>query len=72
MQKWYFNIVAKLTISSAFKTRLSDKLMDLGNYTAVGLVIGQFVAGQQISQETLVGGIIGAAILYLAGYIVSS
>lgn len=64
--------MAKLKISSAFKTRLSDKLMDLGNYVAVGLVIGQFVAGKQISQDMLIGGIIGTAILYLAGYIVSS
>lgn len=63
--------MAKVKISVAFRARLSEKLMDLGNFVAVGLVIGQFVASEQISQDMLIGGIIGTAILYLAGYIVS-
>lgn len=63
--------MGKLKVSSAFRTRLSEKLMDLGNYTAVGLVIGQFITDKPLSQDMLVGGIIGTAILYLAGYIIS-
>lgn len=63
--------MAKLKISSAFRARLSEKIMDLGNYVAVGLVVGQFVTGKQIAQDILIGGIVGTVILYLAGYIVS-
>ena len=63
--------MAKVKISSAFRARLSEKLLDLGNFVTVGLVIGQFVVGQQISLETLIIGITGTVILYLAGYIAS-
>ena len=63
--------MAKIKNSSDFKTRLSDKLMDLGNYVAVGTVIGQFIAEKPVSQDILVGGIIGTLLLYLAGYFVS-
>lgn len=46
--------------------------MDLGNFIAAGLVIGQFVGSKEFSEMTLVLGIIGTAIFYFAGYIVSS
>lgn len=45
--------------------------MDLGNYSAVGLIIGQFVAGKPISQDLLIAGIVSTAVLYLASYIIS-
>jgi len=64
--------VAKVKISSAFRTRLSEKLMDLENYAAVGLVIGQFATGVKISESLLLLGLSSAVILYIAGYIISS
>lgn len=64
--------MSKIKISGDFRARLSDKLMDLGNYTAVGLVIGQLIADKPISQDLLIGGIIGTGVFYLAGYIVST
>lgn len=64
--------MAKLKISSTFRVKLSDKLMDLGNYAAVGLVIGQFATGAELSVSLLLLGIGSAVILYIAGYIISS
>ncbi|MBI4038682.1 hypothetical protein HY384_01850 [Candidatus Daviesbacteria bacterium] len=63
--------MVKVKISNAFRVRLSEKLMDLGNFVAAGLVIGQLVTNTQISQGILIGGIIGTVILYIAAYIVS-
>lgn len=61
-----------MKISPAFRTRLSEKLMDLGNYAAVGLVIGQFATGVKVSESLLLLGLSSAVILYIAGYIISS
>lgn len=58
-------------ISADFRARLSEKLMDLGNYAAVGLIIGQFATGIRVSEELLLLGISSAMILYIAGYIIS-
>ena len=52
-------LMSKVKISNAFRTRLSEKLMDLGNFAAVGLVIGQFVSDKQVSLDILLIGIIG-------------
>ncbi len=46
--------------------------MDLENYAAVGLVIGQFATGVKISESLLLLGLSSAVILYIAGYIISS
>ena len=64
-------IVAKLKFSSAFRNTLSEKLMDLGNYAAVGLVIGQLVSKSEFSNVLLLLGISSTAILYFAGYVIS-
>lgn len=59
----------KLRITSAFRIRLSEKLMDLGNYVVVGLVIGQ-LATHQFSMDLFVIGIVGAIEFYLAALII--
>lgn len=63
--------MAKLKITSAFRTRLSEKLMDLGNFVAVGLVISQFAFEKDFSMSSLIIGIIGTVIIYFAGYAIS-
>lgn len=62
---------SKIKISVSFRIRLSEKLMDLGNYTAVGLVLGQFATGTEFSVSLLLLGISSAIILFIAGYIIS-
>ncbi|MBI3577219.1 hypothetical protein HY086_04235 [Candidatus Gottesmanbacteria bacterium] len=42
----------QLRFSKDFRSRLSDKLMDLGNVTAGALVLGQFVSGLVARKET--------------------
>lgn len=63
--------MAKLKITSAFRTRLSEKLMDLGNFVAVGLVISQFAFEKDFSMSSLIIGIIGTVVIYFAGYAIS-
>lgn len=63
--------MAKLKISSAFRARFSEKLMDLGNFVAAGLVIGQFVSGKELSMELLFAGFIGTLTCYLGAYLIN-
>lgn len=62
--------MAKIKITPAFRARLSEKLMDLGNFVAVGLVISQFVS-KDFSISTLFLGVSGTILLYFGGYITS-
>ncbi len=68
LKKCYRKNVAKGKISPKYRQKLSEKLMDLGNYVAVGLVIGQFVEGK-FSVERLVAGIIGTLSCYFVSYL---
>lgn len=45
--------------------------MDLGNYAAVGLVIGQFVTGSEFSEMALRLGISTTVVLYITAYLLS-
>lgn len=64
--------MAKLKVSSAFSIRLSEKLMDLGNFVAVGLVIGQFVSGKGFSTEQFLAGIFLTILCYIIGYVIGN
>jgi hypothetical protein len=59
----------KIKITPAFKVRLSEKLMDLGNYVLVGLVISQ-LAIHQLSPDLFIIGVVCGIELYLAAYII--
>ncbi len=52
--------MARKKISPAFRARLSEKLMDLGNYVVVGLVLAQFVSGSQFDPPRFIAGMIVA------------
>jgi hypothetical protein len=54
----------KPKFSKAFKDRLSEKLMDLGNLTFVALVVGQFVDIVHFSIPVVAIGIVFALACY--------
>ena len=60
-----------MRFSAKFRSRLSEKLMDLGNLVAAALIIGQFISDREFSVTLFIIGMILAIILYLASYIVS-
>ncbi len=59
-----------IKLTPAFTSRLSEKLMDLGNYFIVGLIIGQ-LATHQFSLDSMILGLVSAVELYLASLIIS-
>lgn len=63
--------MARKKISAQFRARLSEKLMDLGNYVAVGLVIAQFVSGSQFDLNRFLVGMIVTGLCYVISYIIS-
>lgn len=60
--------MAKTKVSPQFRTKLSEKLMDLGNLVAVSLAIGQFISGQTFSMALFVSGIGVLLLCYLVSY----
>ena len=64
--------VKRLVFRAQFRSRLSEKLMELGNLVLVGLTLGQFVASKSFSTEQFVTGIILAIACYITSYIVGS
>jgi hypothetical protein len=62
--------VARIKIKPEFRSKFSEKLMDLGNLVAAALVFGQFIAGKEFSMTLFVIGIILMIALYVASYIV--
>ena len=62
----------KIKISDAFRARLSEKLMDLGNFIAIGMVIGQFVSGKAFSTEQFLAGIFLTILCYIIGFVISN
>lgn len=53
-----------------FAEKFSDKLMDIANLTAGGLVIGQFISGQPFQIRLAVAGVIVWVALYGGAYLV--
>lgn len=58
----------KSKLNTTFRIQLSDKLMDLGNYVAIGLVFGQFVTST-FSVDVFIIGFAFTLICYIMGYI---
>lgn len=61
--------MARFRIKKEFRSRLSEKLMDLGNLSFAGLVLGQFVGGQEFDANLFAVGILFAATCYLVSYL---
>ena len=61
----------KVRFSTKFRERLSEKLMDLGNYVAIGLVFGQFVSDKPFSLPIFILGIAITLTCYLFSYLIN-
>ncbi|OGK22604.1 hypothetical protein A3C98_04230 [Candidatus Roizmanbacteria bacterium RIFCSPHIGHO2_02_FULL_37_15] len=64
--------MARNKISSKFRDKLSEKLMDLGNLTLATLALGQFVTDKKFSWAVFGWGVIFMLLCYLMSYIISS
>ena len=64
--------MARIKIKPEFRSKFSEKLMDLGNLVAAALVFGQFISGKEFSMTLFIIGIILMVALYTASYIVYS
>lgn len=64
--------MAKIKVSAAFRTRLSEKMMELGNFSIVSLVLVQFASNGNLLLNALLAGIAFAVICYIISYIISS
>lgn len=60
--------MAREKITSQFRARLSEKLMDLGNLVVAGLVIGQFISNKEFSPELFFAGVLLAVLCYIISY----
>lgn len=63
--------MARFKISAKFRELLSDKLMDLGNYSFVPLVIGQLLDLINFSIPVLIVGVLFGLACYIMSYIIS-
>lgn len=54
-----------------FKSRFSEKLMDLGNITLAAFVLSQFVSDKNFSFSVFTLGIVFAIISYAVSYYIS-
>ncbi|MEK7165368.1 MAG: hypothetical protein AAB874_00990 [Patescibacteria group bacterium] len=59
-----------IKFSTKFRVQLSDKLMDLGNYSAIGLVFAQLLPGVKFSQSAFLLGVILTLVCYVIGYLI--
>ncbi len=64
--------MAKRKVTPQFRSRLSEKLMELGNLIAIALVIGQFVSGKEFSLALFFVGLALMVGCYIMSYVVSS
>lgn len=64
--------MARARVKPEFRSNLSEKLMDLGNLTAVALVLGQFIAQKDFSIAIFFWGLILTILCYVISYLVSS
>lgn len=53
-----------------FRSKLSEKVMDLGNLVVAGLVIGQFISERTFSIELFIAGIAVTVICYFLSYLI--
>lgn len=60
----------RIVFRKQFRSRLSEKLMDLGNFVAVALVFGQFLGDRPFSLSIFIGGVVLALLFYLFSYII--
>jgi hypothetical protein len=63
--------MAKAKVSKEFRSRFSEKLMDLGNLIAISLIFGPLVAGKEYSAETSAAGVFLTFLCYIYSYILS-
>ena len=63
--------MAKLKITPQFRTRFSEKLMDLGNLAVAALVLGQFVSAQTFSITLLTLGLVLMIFCYIISFVIS-
>ncbi len=63
--------MARLRVTPEFRSRLSEKLMDLGNVIAAGLVIGQFISGKDFSIALMLLGFILTIGCYIVSFAIS-
>jgi hypothetical protein len=61
--------MSNLKFTAKFRLQLSEKLMDLGNITIAGLVLGQFFA-KNFSPSQFIFGVIMAIVCYMVAYLV--
>jgi len=64
--------MAKKKAASEFRVHLSEKIMDLGNYIAVGFIIGQFATGgRAISPDLIFAGFFLLSACYIVAFMIS-
>ena len=68
----YAKVVARVKIKQEFRSKFSEKLMDLGNLVAAALVFGQFISGNEFLWITFASGMLLATLCYTISYLISS
>ena len=63
--------MARTKISSKFRARLSEKLMELGNLTVVALTFIQLVGDIKFSKSAFLAGILLLILCYFISYLIS-
>ena len=63
--------MARRKFSPAFRARLSEKLMELGNLIALLMIVSQFVSEKEIVISALVAGFILTILCYTLSYFIS-
>lgn len=63
--------MARRKVSKAFRSRLSEKLMELGNLIAISMIVGQFVSQKEILVSALIVGFILTILCYTLSYLIS-
>lgn len=64
--------MARRKVSAQFRSRLSEKLMDLGNLIIIAMTFGQFVSGVEFSLPIFLTGVIISILCYIIAYIVGN
>lgn len=71
MTTWYSQFMAKAKVSSEFRKRFSEKLMDLGNLAAGAFIFGQFLSDTGFSLTFLLIGIFLIVSCYIISWLIS-
>lgn len=65
--------MATWRFTKSYRSRLSEKLMDLGNLVAIALVFRQFLTKErEFSPQIFTSGIIVAVICYTVSYLIDN